>query len=76
MGRVLALQLAATVPTVAALPGATAYVAAHPEDPGAPLPTPVVKPSPTPTARPTGRIQVSPAVRATALPGITFTHVS
>ena len=76
MGRGLALRLAATVATVATLLGATGYVAAHPKDASAPLQPPVVKPSPTPTARPTGRIQVSPAVRATALPGITFTHVS
>ena len=76
MGRALALRLAATVATVATLLGATAYVALHPKDPSAPLQPPVVKPSPTPAPTPTGRIQVSPAVRATALPGITFTHVS
>ncbi len=76
MGRAFALRLAATVATVATLLGSSAYVAAHPKDPNAPLQPPVVKPSPTPTPRASGRIQVSPAVRATALPGITFTHVS
>ena len=76
MERGLALRLAAAVATVATLLGSTGYVAAHPKDPNAPLQPPVVKPSPTPTPRATGRIQVSPAVRATALPGITFTHVS
>ncbi|HEX4745404.1 MAG TPA: hypothetical protein VFU99_00860 [Gaiellaceae bacterium] len=76
MERGLALRLAATVATVATLLGSTGYVAAHPKDPSAPLQPPVVTPSPTPTPRATGRIQVPPAVRATALPGITFTHVS
>jgi len=76
MDRALALRIAATIATVATLLGSTGYVASHPKDPNAPLQPPVVKPSPTPTPRATGRIQVSPAVRATALPGITFTHVS
>ncbi len=76
MRRALALRLAATVATVATLLGSTGYVAAHPKDPSAPLQPPVAKPSPTPTPRASGRIQVAPAVRATALPGITFTHVS
>lgn len=76
MERALGLRIAATVATLASLLGATGYVAAHPKDANAPLQPPVVKPSPTPTPQATGRIQVSPAVRATALPGITFTHVS
>ncbi len=76
MERALGLRIAATVATVASLLGATGYVAAHPKDANAPLQPPVVTPPPAPTPRATGRIQVSPAVRATALPGITFTHVS
>lgn len=76
MDRALALRIAATVATVGAFLGSAGYVAAHPKDPSAPLQPPVVKPTPSPTPRPSGRIQVSPAVRATALPGITFTHVS
>ena len=76
MERALALRLAATVATLATLLGSTGYVAAHPKDPNAPLQPPVAKPSLAPTPRPSGRIQVPPAVRATALPGITFTHVS
>ncbi len=76
--RPLALRLAATAATVATLLGSSAYVAAHPKDPSAPLQPPVVKITPAPTATPkaSGRIQVEPAVRQTALPGITFTHVS
>ena len=76
MERALALRLAATAAAVATLLASTGYVASHPKDPNAPLQPPVVKPSPTPSPQATGRIQVSPAVRATALPGITFTHVS
>ena len=76
MGRARNLRLAAAAATLATLLGTTGYVAAHPKDANAPLQPPVAKPSPTPTPRPSGRIQVSPAVRATALPGITFTHVS
>jgi hypothetical protein len=76
MRRALGLRLAATAATLLALLGSAGYVAAHPKDPGAPLQPPLATPPPTPTPRPTGRIQVSPGVRATALPGITFTHVS
>jgi len=78
VGRAFALRIAATAATVATLLGSSAYVAAHPKDPSAPLQPPVVQPSPSPTpsARPSGRIQIEPAVRQTALPGITFTHVS
>lgn len=78
MERGLALRLAATVATVATLLGSSVYVAAHPKDPSAPLQPPVVKrtPVPTPTPQASGRIRIEPGVRQTALPGITFTHVS
>lgn len=75
MSRGLALRLAATGATVIALLGSTAYVAANAKNPAAPLQPPVSKPSVTAAPSP-GRIQVSPGVRATSLPGITFTHVS
>ncbi len=71
--------------------GSTRYVVAHPKNPDAPLQPPaadaLVLPSPTPaptghgaserqTPRPTPRITLQPAVRATQLPGVTYTHVS
>ena len=78
MERGLALRLCATVATVATLLGSTVYVAAHPKDPSAPLQPPVAKNSPIPARapQPSGRIRIEPGVRQTALPGITFTHVS
>ncbi|HET8567641.1 MAG TPA: hypothetical protein VFM93_01485 [Candidatus Limnocylindria bacterium] len=76
MPRAIALRLAAAAATVVALLGSTAYVAANPKNPAAPLQPPVAKPAATPTPRPTGRIQLAPGVQATSLPGITFTHVS
>lgn len=74
-GRAVALRAAATLATVATLFGSAGYVVAHPKDPSAPLQPPVITPSPAP-ARPTGRLHLEPGVRATALPGVTFTHVS
>ncbi len=75
MSRALLLRLGAVIAAVAALLGSSAYVAANPKNPEAPLQPSVVGPA-VPSARPTGRIQVAPAVKATALPGISFTHVS
>ena len=76
--RAFALRLCATAATVATLLGSTLYVAAHPKDPSAPLQPPVAKATPVPTRTPqaSGRIRIEPGVRQTALPGITFTHVS
>lgn len=78
LGRALTLRLCATAATVATLLGSTVYVAAHPKDPAAPLQPPVAKSGPGPTRAPqaSGRIRIEPGVRQTALPGITFTHVS
>lgn len=78
LGRAVTLRICATAATVATLLGSSAYVAAHPKDPSAPLQPPVVKstPVPTRTPQPSGRIRIEPGVRQTALPGITFTHVS
>lgn len=77
MGRGLALRLAATALTVVALLGSAAYVAANAKNPSGPLQPPLSRPeAPSPTVRPGGRIQIAPGVRATELPGITFTHVS
>lgn len=78
LGRAFTLRLAATAASVATLLGSSAYVAAHPKDPAAPLKPPVVRstPAPTPTPQASGRIRIEPGVRQTALPGITFTHVS
>jgi hypothetical protein len=74
----------------AAFVGSGGYVVAHPKNDAAPLqppaetqfalrtPSPSVAPSPTRTGRATlpPRITLAPGVKATALPGITFTHVS
>ena len=78
LGRAFTLRLAATAATVATLLGSTVYVAAHPKDPSAPLQPPVAKATPLPTRTPqaSGRIRIDPGVRQTAIPGITFTHVS
>lgn len=86
-----ALRTAAALVVAATFAGSTRYVVAHPKNPDAPLQPPaaeaLVAPSPTPaptvhgsserqTPRPTPRITLQPAVRATQLPGITYTHVS
>jgi len=75
LSRALVLRLGAVVAAVVALLGSSAYVAAYPKNPEAPLQPSVVGPA-VPNARPTGRIQIAPGVKATALPGISFTHVS
>jgi hypothetical protein len=69
--------------------GSGTYVLAHPKNDAAPLQPPaataIAKASPAPSAAPTGRtaapratarITLQPGVRATDLPGITYTHVS
>lgn len=78
LGRAFTLRLVATAATVATLLGSTVYVAAHPKDPSAPLQPPVFKNSPVPTRAPqaSGRLRIDPGVRQTALPRVTFTHVS
>jgi len=75
LNRALLLRLGAVVAAVIALLGSTAYVAAYPKNPEAPLQPSVMGPAVT-SARPSGRIQIAPGVKATALPGISFTHVS
>ena len=81
--------LAAAVAAVSFL-GSGTYVLAHPKNDAAPLQPPaasaiVEKASPAPSAAPSGktatprataRITLQPGVRATDLPGITYTHVS
>lgn len=76
MTRALALRVGAIFATLLALVASSAYVAANAKNPGAPLRPPVARPTAAASAQPTGRIQIAPAVKATALPGITFTHVS
>jgi hypothetical protein len=75
LNRALVLRLGAVVAAVIALLGSSAYVATYPKNPDAPLQPSVVGPA-LPSARQVGRIQIAPGVKATALPGITFTHVS
>jgi hypothetical protein len=74
----------------AAFVGSGSYVVAHPKNEAAPLQPPAETqlalrtPSPSATALPLRtaratlppRITLAPAVQATVLPGITFTHVS
>lgn len=59
--------------------GANAFVVTHPKNASAPLQPPTVA-TPTPRASvrttPTPRITLQPGVRATDLPGVTYTHVS
>jgi hypothetical protein len=82
--RVLGSAIAA-----AAFLGSGTYVFFHPKNDAAPLQPPtasaVAKASPAPSAAPSGktaapratpRITLQPGVRATELPGITYTHVS
>ena len=68
-----------------AFAGSTAYVVVHPKSDAAPLQPPVAsavaKASPAPAGktqapRATPRITLQPGVRATELPGVTYTHVS
>jgi hypothetical protein len=79
----VAARLLALFVTAATFIGSTAFVLAHPKNDAAPLQPPTAtsavanssaKPVATPAAAP--RITLQPGVRATELPGITYTHVS
>ena len=83
------LQAGAAVVALATFVGADAFVLAHPKNANAPLQPPSaedvsVRTSLSPSARPTStprstaapRITLQPGVRATSLPGVTYTHVS
>jgi hypothetical protein len=87
--RAVPLRAGAVLVAVATFVGSGAYVTAHPKNDAAPLQPPAATqlalrtqapsatPSPTrPGRTPPPRITVAPGVRATELPGITFTHVS
>jgi hypothetical protein len=89
MDRATILRAGAALFAAAAFVGSGSYVVAHPKNEAAPLQPPAESPQalktpsgPTPTpARTTRatlppRITLAPGVKATALPGITFTHVS
>ena len=78
--RVLGFVIAA-----AAFAGSTTYVVFHPKSDAAPLQPPVASAVAKATTAPTGktqapkatpRITLQPGVRATDLPGVTYTHVS
>ena len=79
----------ASLVTAAAFLGSGTYVVFHPKSDTAPLQPPVAsavaKATPAPSSAPSGktaapratpRISLQPGVRATELPGITYTHVS
>jgi hypothetical protein len=71
------LRAGAVLLAAGAFVGANAYVIGHPKNGAAPLQPPAVAvrtATPRPTAVP--RITLQPGVRATELPGITYTHVS
>ena len=84
------LRAGAALFAAAAFIGSGGYVVAHPKNDAAPLQPPAATqvalrtsapsatPAPTRTARATTapRITAAPGVKETALPGITFTHVS
>ena len=86
MDRATILRAAAALVAVAAFVGSGGYTLAHPKNPSAPLqppaPDPVALKTPAPSGAPkasptrTPRITIAPGVRATELPGITYTHVS
>jgi len=82
-------RVLASLVTAAAFLGSGTYVVFHPKSDAAPLQPPVAsavaKASPAPSTAPSGktaapratpRITLQPGVRATELPGITYTHVS
>jgi len=78
-------RVLASLVTAAAFLGSGTYVVLHPKSDAAPLQPPVAsavaKASPAPAGktqapRATPRITLQPGVRATELPGITYTHVS
>jgi hypothetical protein len=69
----------------AAFVGSGAFVLAHPKSEAAPLQPPVASSvakassapaGKTPAPKATPRITLQPGVRATDLPGVTYTHVS
>ncbi len=81
------LRVAATLLVGATFAGTLALSAAHPKNPNAPLRPPAatgpsLRTAAPPTAAPPlpagrrPRITLAPAVRATELPGVTYTHVS
>lgn len=90
MERATILRAGAALLTAAAFAASGEYVVAHPKNDAAPLKPPAASPvalsrpaaSPTPgptaagRATPTPRITTAPGVKATALPKITYTHVS
>ena len=78
-------RVLASLVASAAFVGSGAFVLAHPKSDAAPLQPPVAsavaKASPatagkSPAPKSTPRITLQPGVRATELPGITYTHVS
>jgi hypothetical protein len=83
-----ALRAGATLAVAATFAGSLAFVTAHPKNPDAPLQPPAAAPLPLrtaappsaapspPAARREARITLQPAVHQTAVPGLTFTHVS
>jgi ABC-type branched-subunit amino acid transport system permease subunit len=88
--RAVILRAGAALFATAAFVGSGGYVVAHPKNEAAPLQPPAeaqlavrtaapsATPAPTSSTRatPAPRITTAPGVRPTALPGITFTHVS
>ena len=88
MDRAKILRAGAALFATAAFVGSGSYVVAHPKNDAAPLQPPAesqvavrsAAPSATPVrtgrATPPPRITAAPGVKTTALPNITFTHVS
>jgi len=75
----------ASLVAAAAFAGSGAFVLSHPKSDAAPLQPPVASAVAKASTAPTGktqapkatpRITLQPGVRATDLPGITYTHVS
>jgi len=90
VGRATTLRAGAALVAAATFVGSGAYVSAHPKNDAAPLQPPAqtqvvlviptsrgaATPSPIPRATRSPRITLAPGVKATELPGITYTHVS
>jgi hypothetical protein len=90
MDRATVLRAGAALFATAAFFGSGSYVVAHPKNDAGPLqppaetqlalrtPVPSATPAPVRSGRatPPPRITLAPGVKSTALPGITFTHVS
>ena len=86
----MAIRALAALVALSIFVGSGAYVLAHPKNPAAPLQpaaAEIARTSAQPTPTPRGssrpgtstvppRITLQPGVRATELPGITYTHVS